>query len=772
MTANPLTPTTVVTMQAPAATQGTRFTPLDPVRVLHQYMWPLAIVLVLSLIVGFMLFVTLKTTMPEYTSEAQLLVTGSLTSAYEEPIVGGSPKQQRLDVLSAFIKNQVIMIKSDEVIKAAMQKQGVQGTRWYSKYKSNPQAVKEEIQSRLSVAQIVGSTLIQLKLSGENSGDLQAVLDAIVRAHLDQYENTKRTSNSEVRKSFVDERDKAEDEYRNIQLQLKQFREDHDLATLESANDEANLTYNQLAQQASAIAVKLQTSREIFRSLKSANDEGRIAIGPDELAKVESDPAVASRDERIRTMREQLDVFKHRFGPEHRAVLELERTIDAILVERKGEVDSLLRERQAVALDQAQKAVSAFEGQLAGMQPTLEESRAKLRDLTETMAEYQLIAAKAKNVSDRRGKAQKLLDDMQVRDNRPDNRGVDISLAATSPRLTFPTLPGIMVTTVILLEALALMFIFVKELLDQRIKSPTDVMLIPHTKVLGVVPHADEDGLGPQDMDNIVQRDPTGLVAESFRQIRTAILGAASAGQRVFMIAGPQPDSGVSSIVNNLALSLAHDNRKVLVIDANFRRPAMHKMFGAMGSSGLADVLRGTSSLDNAIVHMVDPTVDVLTAGASASAAPELLESRTFIQILEECRSRYDVILIDTPPALLTSEAQILGKHVDAMAIVVRAARDQRGMVARMIRQLDGSNAVMLGIVLNAVRPNVGGYFKKNYEAFRNYRKGHSMDVDRDYHTDDDVIAPAPEPKSKKAEGGRFDSLREDDNDDNLGLPK
>lgn len=769
MTANPLTPTSVVAMQAPAASQGTRFTPLDPVRVLHQYMIPLILILLLSIAIGGILYVVCKTTMPQYTSEAQLLVTGTLTNAYEEPNVGGSPTQQRLDILGAFIKNQVIKLKSDDVIDAAAQQASVKGTAWHDRFLANPEAAKDELKGNLSVSQIVGSTLIQLKLTGSHSGELPILLDAVLAAHEILYRNAKNTDTSSVRTAFVNELNEAEAEYNRIQDSLALFRKEYDLATLESANAEVSLTYNQLAKQASVIAVKLQTSREIYRSLKNAHEEGRIAIGPDELAKVEADPAVSTRDERIRGLREQLDVFKHRFGPEHRAVLELERTIEAILVERKSEVDSLLRERQAVALDQAQKAVAAFEGQLAGMGPTLESSRGELRDLTEKLVKYQGIASKAKSVALRRAKAQKLIDDMQVRESRPDNRGVGVSLAATSARLTFPTPAGIIFTTVILLEALALVFIFVKELLDQRIKSPTDVMLIPHTKVLGVIPHSEEDGLGPNTMDNIVQNDPTGLVAESFRQVRTAILGAVQgSGQRVFMFAGPQPDSGVSSVVNNLALSLAHDNRKVLVIDANFRRPSLHKMFGAMGSSGLAEVLRGTSSLENAIVHMVDPTVDVLTAGASASAAPELFESRTFTQLLDDCRSRYDVILIDTPPALLTSEAQILSKHVDAMAIVVRAARDQRGMVARMIRQLDGSNAVMLGIVLNAVRPNVGGYFKKNYEAFRKYRKGGngSLDMDREFHTEEDVV-------ETKTSDSRFDSLRdEDDGDDDLGLKK
>ncbi|MBN4060977.1 hypothetical protein JYU15_00935, partial [bacterium AH-315-I18] len=601
MTANPLTPTSVV-VQAPNAVQGTRFTPLDPIRVLHQYIWELVIVLFISIVLGAGLFYILKTSAPEYTSEAMLKVTGALSDAYQEPNTGGSSRQQRLDILGPFIKNQVIVLKSDDVIDAAVKKPSVQDTAWYHAYKSNAQAAKDKLKKNLSVAQIVGSTMIQLKLTGGEPSDLPILLSAIIQAHLDQHENAKRLNNSGVRKTFVIQRDNAEDEYRSIQNSLKIFREENDLATLTSANDEANLTYNQLAQQASSIAVKLQTSREIFRSLKSAHENGRIAIGPDELAKVEADPAIASRDERIRNMRESLDVFRHRFGGEHRAVLDLERNIAAIETERKREVDNLLRERQAVALDQSQKAVASFEGHLAGMQPTLEESRAKLRDLTETLSEYNLIASKAKSVSVRRAKAQKLLDDMQVRENRPDNRGVDISLQATNPRLTFPTASGIIVTTVILLEALVLIFIFVKELLDQRIKSPTDIMLIPHTKVLGVLPHAEEDGLGPKQMANIVHNDPTGLVAESFRQIRTAILGAQSAGQRVFMVVGPQPESGASTVVNNLALSLAHDNRRVLVVDANFRRPAQHKIFGTSGRTGLAEVLRGTTTLENAVV--------------------------------------------------------------------------------------------------------------------------------------------------------------------------
>lgn len=771
MTANPLTPSTqVIAVQAPASAQGTRFTPLDPIRVLRQYWKELVFFLLVSFIVGLGLFYFLRFKSPEYTTEAQIFVSGALINAYA-PSVAGSPKQQRLDVLGAFIKNQIVRIKSDDVISAAFQQAEMQKTSLYQQFKRNPSAAKDQLVENLSVSQIVGSTLIQLKLTGSKPVELPVILDAVLTANENIYRDVADKSSAAFRATFKAQRDKAEDEYNAILLRLAEFRNDEDLTSLEAANNEASLTYNQLAKQASIIAVRLETSREILRSLQYAQKQGvLLASSPDALAKVEADTAIASRDERIRSMREQIDVFRHRFGPGHRAVMELEHQIAAIKTERKLELDRLLRERQLVAMDQAEKGVAAFEGQLSGMQPALTNAADKLRALTNTLSEYHQIASQAKSVVLRRDKAQKVLDDTEVRNKRPDSSGIETRLHATAPRMTFPTMPGIILTVMFLVEALVLVIVFVKELLDQRIKSPSDVMLIPHAKVLGVLPHAaDEDPLSPKDMQNIVHVDPTGLVAESFRQVRTAILGATqSSGLRVFMLVGPQPDSGASSVVNNLALSMAHDNRKVLVIDANFRKPDQHRLFGTVGRLGLSDVLTGHTTLEDAVAQLVDPAVDVLTAGAAASAAPELFESRTFIQLLEDCRSRYDVVLIDAPPALLTSEAQILSKYVDAIAVVVRAVRDQRGMVARMLRMLDGSNAVVLGIILNAVRANSGGYFRENYTAFRKYRQGGSRDIVQDQYQDDVVLVDEPKPTESK-----FDSLRDDDDDDSdLGLPK
>ena len=187
---------------------------------------------------------------------------------------------------------------------------------------------------------------------------------------------------------------------------------------------------------------------------------------------------------------------------------------------------------------------------------------------------------------------------------------------------------------------------------------------------------------------------------------------------------GVQAGSGSSSIAQNLAVSLAYNGRRVLVIDTNFRRPRQHELFNTPAQPGLVDILQGAEDLiDESIVTLENPKVDVLPAGDSRTAPPELLERPAFQNLLAALEPRYDLILIDAPPALLSSEATMLTKYVDAVAVVVHAMSEKRGMVGRLLQQLSGQRAEMLGLILNGVRTSAGGYFRKNYMEFYRYRQ-------------------------------------------------
>ena len=261
-------------------------------------------------------------------------------------------------------------------------------------------------------------------------------------------------------------------------------------------------------------------------------------------------------------------------------------------------------------------------------------------------------------------------------------------------------------------------------MLDQKVRSPQDLKLIPDAQLLGLVPHAKEDPSSGGTAERAVERAPTGLLAESYRQIRTALLSKMDRrGYKTLVITSAQPTSGTSTVVQNLGMSLAANGRSVLIIDANFRRPGQHKLLAVDNHRGLVDILKEQADLTDVIIDHPDVSLSLLPTGKSADAPPELLEGTVFRGTLSQLESQYDLILIDAPPALLTSDSQLLSKHVDAIAVVIKAGTDKRGMLNRVLTQLDGQRADLLGIVLSGVQASVGGYFRKSYEDFYRYRE-------------------------------------------------
>jgi Mrp family chromosome partitioning ATPase len=178
----------------------------------------------------------------------------------------------------------------------------------------------------------------------------------------------------------------------------------------------------------------------------------------------------------------------------------------------------------------------------------------------------------------------------------------------------------------------------------------------------------------------------------------------------------------------------------VLIVDCNFRRPRQHELADLTNDAGLVDVLRGQSEIVPLIAPLAGTNLSVMSTGQAQYAEPELLESDRFRAMLTELERQFDVVLLDAPPTLLTSEARMLAKQVDAVVGVVRADREKRGMVGRMLRQLAGHRAEVLGLILNGARSASGGYFRTSYQAFSRYGANGRLPRDDSPRTD---AAPA-----------------------------
>jgi capsular exopolysaccharide synthesis family protein len=194
-------------------------------------------------------------------------------------------------------------------------------------------------------------------------------------------------------------------------------------------------------------------------------------------------------------------------------------------------------------------------------------------------------------------------------------------------------------------------------------------------------------------------------------------------GDQSLLLDGGMPECGTTTVATNIALASAAAGKRVVVVDGNFRRPQLPDAFGITAKGpGLADLVNKSTTVDKTIVH-IEENIDLIPAGNVASGVFERLNNAQFSgAIMAELRTRYDLIIIDTPPTVVAGDAVALAsKVVDAAVIVVRANQDQRGLVARMINQFADTHCDLLGILLNRARGTVGGYFRKNFETMAEY---------------------------------------------------
>jgi protein-tyrosine kinase len=194
---------------------------------------------------------------------------------------------------------------------------------------------------------------------------------------------------------------------------------------------------------------------------------------------------------------------------------------------------------------------------------------------------------------------------------------------------------------------------------------------------------------------------PQSLAAEQYRSLRTRIKRAENGrAVRVIVVTSPNKGDGKSLTAANLALTMAQEfQQRVLLIDADLRRPAVHGLFGVQERPGLADVLLGAADLNEALVNVEEHHLTLLPAGAIPGHPAELLGSASMRRLLDTLRTRFDRILIDMPPVAPLADLHIVAPMVDGLLMIVRAGVTPRPAIERALAGLDMSK--VLGLVLN-----------------------------------------------------------------------
>lgn len=312
------------------------------------------------------------------------------------------------------------------------------------------------------------------------------------------------------------------------------------------------------------------------------------------------------------------------------------------------------------------------------------------------------------------------------------NGSVQVAQAATIP--TSPSSPKVARNTVlgaVLGLLLGLGIAFLLERFDRRVREPKDLETIYRLPLLGVVPESSALSRSNRRSGNAREPLPAGE-AEAFHLIRAHLrYFNVDRELRTLLIVSAAPGDGKTTVAHHLATAAARMGPRVLIIEADLRRPTLAQRIEVLPGPGLIDVLIGALSLSEA-TQMVDlgsssadgrsgRAVDVLVAGATLPPNPaELLESHAMESVLADAKSLYDLVVIDTPPLTAVSDAFPLLSKVDGVVIVGRVGRNRRDVAQRLHETLSGAGAPLLGVIANGFKSGRNDPYGYSY----NYSEG------------------------------------------------
>jgi exopolysaccharide transport family protein len=426
-----------------------------------------------------------------------------------------------------------------------------------------------------------------------------------------------------------------------------------------------------------------------------------------------------------------------------------------------AQLNTQLKEIDAQILKESKKLADKIRGQyMAAVQretmlhDALEKQKQEANKLNESAIEYSILK---RDLESYRTLYEGLMEKMKeagVSAGLKSNnfRIVDVARVPTYP--IEPNIPRNLAFAFMLGLTSGVGLAFLLEGLDNTVRTTEQAQIISGLPPLGMIPMGSRTARGGANPKRLViatsneavelvtQVRPQSQMAESYRALRTSLLlSNLGAPPKVIMVTSALPQEGKTTTSINCAVVLAQKGIRVLLIDADLRRPSIHKTLGMGPRSGLSNVLTGSATLEQTITRSpILPNLWILPAGTPPPNPAELLASANMRDALEVLRGQYDHIVVDTPPTLSVTDAVVLSPAADAIVLVIRSGQTTKQALRRSRDILMRVNAKVSGVLLNAVdlsSPDYYYYYEYQGKYSRYYRDDESSsDEDEDADTE------------------------------------
>jgi capsular exopolysaccharide synthesis family protein len=714
-------------MAAHGAAAG--LTPKEVLAILRRHWFMIFFLTVFGFGCGGVSWFLLKRYSPRYTASTFIRV---LPPVEKDPTIMQSPLVAK-DIQYGYRLSLSMQLKSQNTLQQLADRDNIQETKWFQSF-GNTKDVRirnsiNDLKNRLGASPqrdgdsivvsmtcgdkkesaLIVNEMVSLFLSGQGSSKRKEVADKLSQLGVRQVSiqrdldlSDQELDNVRRRYGFADLEEHA---FQPI-LDTKLARLESDQSQLMMDISETRAAMERLAVQAQG-PVQVQVERQI-----------------------ETDPVMTALAQQQALQESSLASSLARFGENHRVVQQIRKFIDAIQEERTRRKAVIAEQTRQANLRDAQDRIITMEQRLGQLEDLREETAKRKAEMDLARAQYE---QRLKIRDERRvmlNSIKEQVEKLKILYDDPETPKVQFVANAPEPlEASFPNWRIFFSGGAFLGLLLGVGLAFLVELLNDLVRTPKDVATHLHIPLLGMIPDAEEDDL----LEGIepalaVRQAPNSIISESYRRLRTNLkLSAAAQNARAMLITSGGAQDGKTTVAVNLATTLVADGKKVLLIDANFRRPALQTIFtpergGVKTEKGLSNLLSGQCSPQEAISASGIERLEIIKSGPMPVNPAETLGSEAMDRLIKQQQDKYDYVIIDGPPVLLASETKILAKCVDGTILVFNAALTRRGAAGRTISELRQVDTTIFGCVLLGARMLKGGYFRELFRAYEEYQ--------------------------------------------------
>jgi capsular exopolysaccharide synthesis family protein len=712
-------------------------TPKEIMDILRRHLFLIISLTIMGTVVGVGSWFILKTIVPKYTAKTYIEV---LSPGQSDPTIIGTPLASK-DIAYEFRFSKAALIKQQSTLQELIRRDTIRETKWFKSFGDDIIKIIENLDDNLGAYADRNSSYISISMTCGDPEEAALIVNQMVDLFVKSQQTTAEAGIGQKLSELNQQQNELRDKLTRLTNSLSDIRRSTGITQLEGAGNEGTFRHT-ITQKLASLEVekmKLEADIEQVRASVTSYEERKVS---DEIVQrdTENDPVVINLIQQISTLEAELARKLTTLGENHREVQQLREILRQTIVEKEARSNSKAEQIRGSDVTTAKDQFSVMNNRLAKLEEMRAQSENEQRELDNTKATYDQLVSDREEVKNKLFSVQEQISkynlikqDVETAKVRPVGPAPS-PLQMSSPKLLIFAPGG---TFLGFLLGIGLAFLI--ELLNDLLRAPSDVMKFVNIPLLGMIMHKDlDDATRNVDMWQVVRQSPFSMMSECYRQIRTNLkISADSDNQKVIFITSGSAGEGRTTVAANITTTFVAEGKRVLLIDANFRRPSSYKIFpnanehrGDMGKDdkGLSGYLTGNYSAEKIIRPTDIDGTDVIDSGLLPANPAELLGGKVMAELIRYAKEHYDRVIIDGPP-MLVSDATALASQADGTILVFNAAITRRGTAKRIVRELRGINTNILGAVLIGVRALKGGYFREMFKLYEEYQNSNETEV-------------------------------------------